>query len=105
MERSDDISVPAGHPGSNTIHACYKGILDEDHGFFLISNKDSRGTGFLIPERRTFDYFLIIDPPCHQGDLKRCVDSIRDIDIVTGAFETDPNEYRSAEAFLIVLDT
>jgi hypothetical protein len=105
MERTDDIRVPAGHPGSHTIHACFKGYLEEDHGYFLISNKDMKGTGFLIPERKTFDYFLIIDPTCHHKDLNICVSRIRDIDIVTGAFEADPREFRSAEAFLIALDT
>jgi hypothetical protein len=105
MERSDDIIIPAGPKGAHTLHACYKGYLEEDHGYFLVSNKDMKGTGFLIPEQRTFDYFLIIDPSCPKGDLSKCVSRIRDIDIVTGAFESDPTEYRSSEAFLIVLDT
>ncbi len=105
LTRVEDVTIPAGRPGSQTVHAFYNGAFDEDHPCYLVANKDKRGSGSLIPELKTFDYFLIVYSTISKEQFRIIMDKLRQIDIISGIYEIDPEEIKSSEAFVILLES
>ena len=104
FKRYGDVEVPAGKLGSLTRHS-YFSCRGRDHEFYhVISNKDKDGTGFFIPEMRNMDYFLLVSDVPGSYDMHATVRAVRKIDIISAAFEIQPSEMKSAEAFLLFLE-
>ena len=105
FSRMNDVEVPAGRPGSHTRHS-YFSCPGSDGGFYhLINNRDKDGTGYFIPEMRNFDFFLLVCEVPGNFDLTALVKSIRQIEIVAGTFPIEPSEIKSADAFLLILES
>ena len=105
FSRIPDITIPAGRPGSSTVHSIYDGFFNQDFHCTLIANKDQRGSGYLINELKTVDYFLVFQNQIPVNTLKSIIDKIREIDIVTGAYLLGKNEYKNSDAFLILMES
>ncbi len=104
FQRKEDVTVPAGKPGSQTCHS-YFCCPGRDGGFYhVITNRDKNGTGFFIPEMRSIDYFLLVCEVPGNFDLTALVKSIREIKNFSGAFAIEPSEMKSAEAFIMLLE-
>lgn len=71
----------------------------QDTEFYLISNKGLSG-GYLIPEMRSMDYFLLIKEYIDQEDLSQIIESINQIEAVVVAKEIDPAKLKSKENLL-----
>lgn len=104
MLRGEDVVVPAGKPGSNTRHSYFMCRGRNSESYHIISNRDKDGTGYFIPEMRNIDYFLLISEAPGSFDMNGLVRSVRKIDIISGVFEVEPAEMKSAEAFLLFLE-
>ncbi len=104
FQRKEDVVVPAGKPVSNTRHSYFLCPGKDGECYHVISNRDKEGTGYFIPELRNIDYFLLVSEASGSFDMGKMVKSIRNIDIVSGAFELDPADIKSAEAFLLFLE-
>ena len=104
LERIDDICLPAGLPGSETRHACYCHKDSDGRWLHLVSNKDRDGTGFFVPEMRNIDYFLLVTENADDYLMDNFIPKLRDVNIISGAYEIDPVQLKSASAFIYVLE-
>ena len=104
FHRKADVVVPAGKPGSSTSHSYFTCNDNDGELFHVITNRDMDGTGFFIPEMRSIDFFLILYDVAGVYDTVNLIKQVREIEIVSGAFEMDPSELKSAEAFLLFLE-
>ncbi|HMT29775.1 MAG TPA: IPExxxVDY family protein [Bacteroidia bacterium] len=105
FQRKEDVNFPAGRPGSNTRHSYYESPGNDFETYHILSNKDKAGTGYFIPENRNIDFFLLITDASGSYDLKTLIADIRRLDIVSGVYEMDPYELKSADSFLIFLES
>lgn len=72
--------------------------INEDSGteFYLIGNKGTE-SGYLLPELRGSDYFLIIKEFIDDEDLKNLHKSLNNIPDIVVATEIDPEKLKSKE--------
>lgn len=104
LTRLDDLCISAGRPGSQTRHARFVTNKKAEERYYLLSNRDVDNTGSFIPEMRNIDYFLAVAGMAANFELRRMVEELRTIDVVSGAFEINPDELKSAETFLCLLE-
>jgi hypothetical protein len=103
--RKEDVLLPAGKPVSSTRHSYYSSIGADNEHYHIISNRDKEGTGYYIPEKKNIDYFVLITETPTLFDFKYFVKQLRQITIIGGAYEFDPAEIKSAEAFFLFLES
>lgn len=68
-------------------------------GFTLLANKGS--DGFLIPEMKTVDYFLLIHNYIDNDELKQVIGGLNRVAEVLVAVELDPKKLKSKENLII----
>jgi hypothetical protein len=66
--------------------------------FYFIANKGS--DGYLIPEMKKYDYFLLIKNYIDENDLDNLVSSLNKIPEVMAAVKIDPKKIKSRENLL-----
>jgi len=66
--------------------------------FYFIANKGSEG--YLIPEMRKADYFLLIKNYIDENDLDNLVSSLNKIPEIVAAVKIDPKKIKSRENLL-----
>ena len=71
----------------------------QDTEYYLIGNKGLDG-GYLIPEMRSMDYFLLIKEYIDEEDLAQIIESLNQIESVVVAQEIDPGKLKSKENLL-----
>lgn len=67
--------------------------------FTLLANKGS--DGFLIPEMKTVDYFLLIHNYIDNEELKQVIGGLNRVAEVLVAVELDPKKLKSKENLII----
>ncbi len=102
--RNKDVYVPAGKPGSSTRHSYFSCTGRDHEKYHVISNRDKEGTGYFIPEMKNIDYFLIVSEVAMSYDISKLIKLVRGIEIVSGAYDIQPSQMKSAEAFLLFLE-
>ena len=73
----------------------YYQYAQSETDFYLIANKGT--DGFLIPEMKTVDYFIIIKNYLDEEDLSNFVTGLNKIPEVQVAIEVDPKKLKSKE--------
>ena len=68
----------------------------EETETYLIANKGLNG-GFLVPEMKVVDYFILIKSFIDEEDLKTLLDGLNKIDDVVVASEIDIDKLKSKE--------
>ncbi|MDF3077890.1 MAG: IPExxxVDY family protein [Sphingobacteriaceae bacterium] len=63
--------------------------------FFLLSNKGAEG--YLIPEMKEADYFILIHNYIDKEDLEQLITGLNQISEVLAAIEVDPRRLKSKE--------
>lgn len=72
---------------------------EENHcEYYLLANKGMHG--YLVPEQKTADFFLMMKGAVSADDSYRMVQSLKRLDMVLAAFEIDPQSLRSKENLL-----
>jgi hypothetical protein len=66
--------------------------------FYFIANKGS--DGYLIPEMRKTDYFLMIKNYIDEGDLDNLLSALNKIPEIVAAVKIDPKKIKSRENLL-----
>ncbi|MFM2190959.1 MAG: hypothetical protein RL491_1345 [Bacteroidota bacterium] len=102
--RKADIIISAGKPGSSTSHARFLTGGNSSETYNLIGNRDLEHTGFFIPEMRNVDYFFLVSGYNDNFNLTGMVEKMRDLKAVSGAFIIQPDDLKSAETFLNLLE-
>lgn len=84
-------------PNSAHFFTKYSDIsLTEETEFYLVGNKGITG-GFLMPEMKVTDYFILIKGFIDDEDLKSLLEAIIQIDEVVSATEIDVTKLKSKE--------
>ena len=104
LTRLQDVVVPAGKPGSSTRHSGYAGAGKNNETYHIVSNRDKDGTGNLIPEMKSIDYFIIISDAPANFDLNGLIKKLRAVENISGVYDIDPTGLKSADAFLLLLE-
>lgn len=69
--------------------------LQTDNEYYILANKGSEG--FLIPEMKTVDYFLLIYNFIDEDDIQSVISGLNRINEVLVAAEVDPKKLKSKE--------
>jgi len=75
---------------------CYK--TEEEDRYYLISNKSK--LGFLIPEQKQIDYFLLVRENVKRLDEQDLMNQLKDLKVVLGTFKFDPKKLKSRDNLL-----
>lgn len=62
---------------------------------YILANKGTEG--FLVPEMKTVDFFLLVQNYIHEDDLKALIGGLNRIPEVLVAVEVDPKKLKSKE--------
>ncbi|MFI5148523.1 MAG: IPExxxVDY family protein [Bacteroidia bacterium] len=94
--RGEDLVINPRKAGTPEVYAVFEHFHDDnDSGFFLVSNRCE--TGFLIPEHKSFDYFLIVrgayDSDYKENILKR----VREIPFILAVHSINPATLKSRQ--------
>lgn len=78
--------------------AFFKFDSKEEDQFCLVSNRGNKG--FLIPEQKQIDYFLMIREGRTSMEDSNILSSLKEISIVLGAYKFDPLKLKSRDNLL-----
>lgn len=97
--KTDDLSVDI-HPGAPPVYfSLYEYNWEaSETDFFFIGNKGS--DGYLIPEMKKADYFLMIKNYIDDKDLDDLISALNKIPEVVAAVKIDPKKIKSRENLL-----
>jgi len=73
----------------------YYFLPETETDFYLLANKGD--SGYLIPEMKTVDYFIIIRNYISQEDIDAIIDGANKLQEVQVAIEVDPKRLKSKE--------
>lgn len=73
-------------------------IEESETDYFLIGNKGT--DGYLIPENKEIDYFLIIYNLVNKNELKHLSKRLKEVREIQSVFQIDPQKLRSKENLL-----
>ena len=102
--RHQDVTVPVGKPGSFTRHSYFSALGKDQEHYHIISNRDKDGTGAFIPEMKSIDFFILVSEMPGNFNMNELTKKIRAIENISGIYEIDPSEMKSADAFLLFLE-
>ncbi|WP_461450239.1 IPExxxVDY family protein [Mucilaginibacter sp.] len=99
LAKTDDLKVEI-HPNTEAVFFSMYTYHweDSDTDFFFIANKGS--DGYLIPEMRKTDYFLMIKNYIDEDELDNLVSSLNRIAEIVAAVKIDPKKIKSRENLL-----
>lgn len=96
FSRIEDLELSFSEEEEPTYFSCYHYQQSQtETDFFLLSNKGT--DGFLIPEMKQTDFFILIRNYLDKTDLKEMIACINRIPEVLVAAELDPKKLKSKE--------
>ena len=98
--KTDDLEVDILHGGGAPVFfSIYKYHWEaSETDFYFIANKGS--DGYLVPEMRKADYFLMIKNYIDDDDLDKLISQLNKIPEVVAAVKIDPKKIKSRENLL-----
>ena len=97
--RIDDLNLDFERKGSPALFSLYKHSWEAtETDFYFIGNKGSEG--YLIPEMREADYFILIRNYIDDDDLESIIASLNKIPEIVAAVKIEPKKIKSRENLL-----
>jgi len=94
-----DLTVDSNQTNDKSFFSIYNYYREETkNDLFFISNKGSEG--YLIPEMRKMDYFLMIKNYFSDSDTDEIISSLNKIPEIVTALKIDPKKIKSRENLL-----
>jgi len=94
-----DLSIDISQVGKPALFSIYHYNWEaSETDFYFIANKGS--DGYLIPEMRKADYFLMIKNYIDEDDLDNLVSALNKIPEIVAAVKIDPKKIKSRENLL-----
>ena len=91
-----DLELPCNKGEDTFYFSRYFYLLPEsDTKLYILANKGTEG--FLVPEMKKVDFFLLIQNYIHSDELKRIIYGLNKIPEVLVAAEVDPKKLKSKE--------
>lgn len=98
LEREEDLALKNEQEEEVFFPRYYFYIEESETDFYLLGNKGTEG--YLIPEQKEIDFFMLIYNPPERDAGSAFVKKIKLIPEVQSAFTLDPNKLRSRENLL-----
>jgi hypothetical protein len=97
LVRDNDLIINKQKENASFSFSLY--IDDENHReYYLIANKGTKG--YLVPEQKTADFFLMVKGVIDESDRGHLVKEIKALDIVLAAYAVQVSELKSRENLL-----
>lgn len=97
--KSPDLSVDIYQQGPPVYFSFYEYSWENSEtDFYFIGNKGS--DGYLIPEMKKADYFLMIKNYIDDADLEKLISDLNHIPEIVAAVKIDPKKIKSRENLL-----
>ncbi|MCQ6959892.1 IPExxxVDY family protein [Mucilaginibacter aquariorum] len=97
--RIDDLSLDTHVNGSPLLFSLYHYVWEStETDFYFIGNKGS--DGYLVPEMREADYFIMIKNYIDDDDLDNMISGLNKIPEIVAAVKIDPKKIKSRENLL-----
>jgi hypothetical protein len=97
--KSPDLSVDIHHGDTPVLFSMYHYNWEaSETDFYFMANKGS--DGYLIPEMKKADYFLLIKNYIDENDLESIITALNKIPEVVAAVKIDPKKIKSRENLL-----
>lgn len=93
--RQDELYLPAGENSGSYFSMYHYQYKQTETDFYLLANKGTEG--FLIPEMKSADYFIMIKNFIDDEDLETFLSGLNKIPEVQVAAEVDPKKLKSKE--------
>ncbi len=95
--RTEDLEIRK--KGEVNAHSFYEYIDDDNYlEYYLISNRGNKG--FLIPEQKTVDFFIMAKGNISDRHTKETISKINALSLVLTSFSIDPNLLKSKQNLL-----
>lgn len=99
FSKSADLEVDIIHGSGPVFFSLYQYHWEaSETDFYFIANKGS--DGYLIPEMRKADYFLMIKNYIDEDDLDKLITALNRIPEIVAAVKIDPKKIKSRENLL-----
>jgi hypothetical protein len=99
LKREKDLELISKQKNKNIFSNFYFSSPDNEQ-FRIINNKGT--TGAFVPEMKTMDYFIMIRNLNQKKSVDDLIAKIKKIKIISGVYEVNPDELKSAENFLLI---
>ena len=97
--RIDDLSLDTHVNGSPMLFSLYHYVWEStETDFYFIGNKGS--DGYLVPEMREADFFIMIKNYIDDDDLENMISALNKIPEIVAAVKIDPKKIKSRENLL-----
>jgi hypothetical protein len=96
--RENDFEIFNGKRMEKVTFSFYRFKTEEDDRYYLLSNKSRQG--YLIPEQKQIDYFLIIRENVKRLNESALINRLKEMKVVLGVFRIDPMKLKSRENLL-----
>lgn len=97
--RVDDLSLDTSVNGTPLLFSLYRYSWETtETDFYFIGNKGS--DGYLVPEMRKADYFIMIRNYIDDTDLENMISALNKIPEIVAAVKIDPKKIKSRENLL-----
>lgn len=94
--RDEDYRLSSSLRSANNSFSCYTYVNEGETEFYLLSNRSDE-SGYLIPEMKNSDYFLLIKNFIDNEDLTNLINLINEIPEVVVATEISAEKLKSKE--------
>lgn len=94
--RDEDYRLSSSLRSANNNFSCYTYVNEGETEFYLLSNRSDE-SGYLIPEMKNSDYFLLIKNFIDNEDLTNLINLINEIPEVVVATEISAEKLKSKE--------
>ena len=96
FQRIEELVLPSSRETRHHFFSRYHyNSENPESDYYLVANKGSEG--FLIPEMKTVDFFIILKNFIDQEDLEKLIGGLNRIHEVQVAVEVDPKKLKSKE--------
>ncbi|MCB0380941.1 MAG: IPExxxVDY family protein [Flavobacteriales bacterium] len=94
LVRGEDLDIDSKNTKAN--YALYDYIDEENFiDYYLISNRSNKG--FLIPEHKSTDFFLLLKGASNDDIIENIINKISEIQLVLTSFQIDVNSLKSKQ--------
>lgn len=98
LEREEDLLLKNSEEEQLFFPRYYYYIEESERDFYLLGNKGTEG--YLIPEQKEIDFFMLIFNMPVQEEAGELVKKIKSIKEIQSVFTLNPNKLRSKENLL-----
>lgn len=98
LKKKEDYTIL--NDGVEQCFSCFMYPIEEEEVFYyLLGNRGANG--FLVPERKDVDYFLIVEGLMEKSRKDKIIESIKNLNGVLAAVNIDPSSLRSKQNLLM----